>query len=214
MMLVVLQFKKCSCKTTFFVKFSIKIVNTTFAAADVLFCRCKYLSLQTRESVLSLQADFLVVQQTQVLAAAKVKFWLQCERSELKTYIFLRCGIVATNFKWHSVKTAALSHPIFSLLETLILYHKPLRMGVQPNLKRSNKTLSYGESKSNSRHKAKEYIKKYDFLSSHSSYTHGKSHFTHTLSFCGRLYPPTPPPTPHPRPRQVHRRVTSDSDVC
>ena len=46
--------------------------------------------------------------------------------------------------------TTRLSQAIFGLLKTLIPSHKPVRMGVQPKLEHSNKTLSYGDCKSNS----------------------------------------------------------------
>ena len=64
--------------------------------------------------------------------------------------------------------------PLFSLQKKPIVSHKPMRMGVQPKLKHSNKILSYGDCKSSSRYK--------------NSYTSGKS-CTHSFFFFRSLVP-------------------------
>ena len=74
----------------------------------------------------------------------------------------------------------SVSHAIFSLLKPLILSHNPLRVGVQPKLKHFNKTLRFGDCKSNSRNRSKNKKQKtklheqHDFHSVHSSYTYRK----------------------------------------
>ena len=52
----------------------------------------------------------------------------------------------------------------FSLLNILIVSHKPLHMGLQLKLKHSNKKLNFDDCMSNSRYKDKDYMKDMTFI--------------------------------------------------
>ena len=90
----------------------------------------------------------------------------------------------------------SVSHAIFSLLKPLILSHNPLRVGVQPKLKHFNKTLRFGDCKSNSRNRSKNKKQKTKNGMNSMTFirctpvTHTENP-VHTLCFSGRLYPQT-----------------------
>ena len=103
----------------------------------------------------------------------------------------------------HSEENVTVSHTTFSLLEIPILSHKPLRMRVQPNHQRLNKTLLFCDCESNFRCENKDCMKAVTFIRSFPVIHAG--HFVPTLFYFSPVAC---------TPRKVSRHMISNFDVC